>query len=228
MERLSVRSFLAHGHEFDLYAYGPIRGVPAGVRLRDAAEILPRDRIFLYRGRPSYAGFANYFRYRLLLERGGWWVDLDAVCLRPFDFVDEFVVASERTREGRSVPSAAFLKASAGSAVVRALWDACRVKEPAGITWGETGSRLIAGILPQFGLEVSLQGSEVFCPLEFFEWRRALDPDETWSFPETTRAVHLWQEMWRQGGQDKDSRPPPGCLYDRLQALYGVEPSSGS
>ena len=30
--------------------------------------------------------FADGFRYRLLLEYGGLWVDTDVVCLRPFDF----------------------------------------------------------------------------------------------------------------------------------------------
>lgn len=35
------------------------------------------------------------FRYKLILERGGWWVDLDTVCLRPFDLDLEHVFASE-------------------------------------------------------------------------------------------------------------------------------------
>jgi hypothetical protein len=223
MERLSVASFLAHGHTFDLYAYGPVRGVPAGARLRDAAEVLPRERVFRYRDRGSYAGFANFFRYKLLLERGGWWVDLDAVCLGPFDFDGDFVFASERTRDGRAVPNAAFLKAPPGSAVMAEFWDTCRSKDPATLTWGETGSRLIAQTLPRFGLESRVQPSEVFCPLDFFDWRRALDPGTTWTFPDSTRAVHLWHEMWRQGGQDPDARLPPECLYERLKAMYGVE-----
>ena len=40
--------------------------------------------IFRYRDNGSYAGFANFFRYELLRKRGGWWVDLDTICLRPF------------------------------------------------------------------------------------------------------------------------------------------------
>src|SRR3954451_7190727 len=58
MERLSIASFLANGHEFDLYAYGQVSGLPAGTRLRDANEVLPRDCVFRYRDHPSYAGFA--------------------------------------------------------------------------------------------------------------------------------------------------------------------------
>jgi hypothetical protein len=220
LERLSITSFLAHGHAFVLYVYGPVQGVPAGVRLRDAAEILPRERVFFYRDQPSYAGFANYFRYKLLLERGGWWSDLDAVCLQPFPPGDDPVFASEADRDGRAVPSAGFLRGSAGSPVLAALWESCLALDPAAIGWGETGSGLLARTLPRFGLGGAVQPPEVFCPIPYFDWRDALEPNSPRSFPETTRAVHLWNEMWRRAGQDKDARYPPGCLFERWKSRY--------
>jgi hypothetical protein len=69
--------------------------------LRDAADILPRDSIFCLSARlrkGSYSAFSNVFRYQLVLDRGGWWVDTDLVCLKAFDFDDEFVFATERER----------------------------------------------------------------------------------------------------------------------------------
>lgn len=42
IERLSLRSFVAHGHPLALYSYGEVTGVPAGVERRDAADVLPR------------------------------------------------------------------------------------------------------------------------------------------------------------------------------------------
>ncbi len=54
----------------------------------------PSSRIFKYTGYDTYAGFSNFFRYKLLLDRGGWWVDADTICLRPFDFREPFVFAS--------------------------------------------------------------------------------------------------------------------------------------
>src|SRR5438105_1989553 len=75
MERLSIASFLHHGHAYHLYTYGPVAGLPAGAVRQDARAILPESMIFQYRDHASYAGFSNYFRYKLLLERGGWWVD---------------------------------------------------------------------------------------------------------------------------------------------------------
>ena len=98
IERLSITSFIENGHTFDLYSYGAIQGIPEGTQLRNAAEILPVERVFRYRDHSSYAGFSNFFRYKLLSERGGWWVDLDAVCLKPFDFDDEFVFCPSSSR----------------------------------------------------------------------------------------------------------------------------------
>ena len=92
MEQLSIASFLRNGHEYHLYTYAELANVPAGTVIRDANEILPAAAIFQYKDRPSYAGFSNFFRYKLLLERGGWWVDSDLVCLRPFDFTVEYFI----------------------------------------------------------------------------------------------------------------------------------------
>lgn len=87
MERLAIQSFLANGHDFHLYCYNDVEGLPAGTVVRDGNDILPESRIFAYAdgfAKGSHAAFSNHFRYKLLLERGGWWVDTDVVCLRPF------------------------------------------------------------------------------------------------------------------------------------------------
>jgi hypothetical protein len=222
LERTALRSFLAHGHEVDLYTYGEVRGVPAGVALRDAGEVLPASAVFRYRDLPSYAGFANFFRYKLLLERGGWWVDADVVCLAPFDLAGEHVVAGEPSPAG-TVAASAVLKAPAGSPLMAAAWEACRSRDPQALGWGETGPRLLAALLPRFGL--APEPAEVFCPLAWDRWSDALDPDFVWEPPAATRGVHLWNEMWRRHGRSKDDPTPPGCLYERLKARYLQEPA---
>ena len=35
--------------------------------------------------------------------------------------------------------------------------------------------------------------------------------------PSSTRAVHLWNEMWRRAGRDKDSSYHPACLFEQLE-----------
>src|ERR1043165_5789198 len=138
MEQLSIASFLQNGHEYHLYVYDAVKNVPARAVIKDASEILPASRIFQYKHQASYAGFANYFRYKLLLERGGWWVDTDVICLKPFDFADEYVFASENDVKSEAI-SSGVIKARAGSELMAYAWQVCEEKEPQQLKWGETG-----------------------------------------------------------------------------------------
>jgi len=85
IERLCMSSFVAHGHAVQLHVYEEPKRVPAGVTIRDATAVLPREQLFVHRASGSLAVFADWFRYSLLAEHGGLWVDTDMVCLRPFD-----------------------------------------------------------------------------------------------------------------------------------------------
>src|SRR5437763_16269280 len=137
MEQLSIASFLQNGHDYHLYIYNELPNVPKGAVIRDASEILPASAIFQYKDRPSYAGFSNFFRYKLLLERGGWWADSDVVCLRPFDFPDEYVFGSELTHQGDEVPNVGFVKAPAGSAAMAVACEESLGKDRTNDAWGE-------------------------------------------------------------------------------------------
>jgi hypothetical protein len=220
MERLSIASFLHHGHDYHLFTYEDVEGLPDGAVREDARTILPESMIFQYRDIPSYAGFSNYFRYNLLLELGGWWVDTDLVCLRPFDWDESYVFASEFTRDGREVTSAGAIRAPAGSEAMAYAWDACLARDPKEITWGETGPRLVGQTIAHFGLECYRQSARTFCPIPFHEWQRLIDPAGPCQFDESTRAVHLWNETWRRAGSDKDGVYPPDCLYEELKRTY--------
>jgi hypothetical protein len=220
MERLSIRSFLANGHEVHLYTYGDVAGVPEGTVVRDGNEILPASRIFQYRDFASYSGFSNYFRYRLLLLRGGWWVDADMVCLRPFhDLAGDHVFSSE-LHAGRQFINTGAIKAPAGSAAIEWAWNSCNARDPSTILWGETGPRLLRAAVERFALESCVQPAESFCPLGYEEWDQLLAVDAA-PIPGAPYAIHLWNEMWRRAGRDKDARYERGCLYERLRERYG-------
>ena len=220
MERLSIMSFLAHGHEYHLYVYGTVSNVPPGTRLKPAGEILPESMIFQYTQYPTYAGFANSFRYKLLLDRGGWWADMDAICLRPFDLEEEYVFGSELTAEGHTTPTNAFIKSPAGSEVMNYAWEQCRAKDPRQLTWGETGPRLVNEAIRKFSLVRFIQDYTIFTPVSHFEWERLVEPGWTGEFDASTRALHLWNEKWRRAGRDKNANYPQNSLYERLKALY--------
>jgi mannosyltransferase OCH1-like enzyme len=218
MEQLSVSSFLLNGHEYHLYVYDEMGNVPEGAVVKDAAEILPRSSIFQYKHQASYAGFANFFRYKLLLERGGWWADTDVICLRPFDFAGRHVFATETCR-GEEFITSGIIKAPAGSPVMAYAWEVCQRKNPSELVWGETGPRLMTEAVGRFSLAHRKEPPGVFCPLEYSEWHKMLEPDFE-GFGRDTYAVHLWNEMWRAAAQDKNATYAADCLYERLKREY--------
>jgi hypothetical protein len=229
MERLTARSFLANGHEFHLYCYNDLENVPAGVVLKNAADILPADRVFAYRdgfGRGSWSAFSNFFRYKLLLDRGGWWVDTDVVCLQPFDFPGQSVLASEHAdpNEGGGVIAASnALKQPPASDLMAWTWRACEQKNPDSLRWGEVGPRLLQTAITTLGWQGFVEPPSVFSPVPFYEWRALTDPRRTFVFSAEVRAVHLWHQMWREHGMDPDGRFPDDCLYERLKRQFLIE-----
>jgi hypothetical protein len=220
LEQLSIRSFLANGHEVHLYLYEQAEGVPRGTRVRNAERVLPRSAQFLYRDHPSYAGFSNFFRYRLLLEKGGWFVDLDNICLRPFDFTADYVFSSEDVLEGGTKANVGATKVPAGCELMADLWPQCEAFDVSTLAWGECGPKLMAQAIRRHGLDKFVQPPRAFCPLPWWDWRNVLDPDADCDPPEATYAIHLWNEMWRRAGVDKFAEGPAGSLYARLQDRF--------
>lgn len=222
MERLSIASFLRNGCEVDLYCYETPEGTPKGTTIRDANEILPEGRIFRYTGNGSFAGFSNFFRYKLLLERGGWWMDSDTVAVRGFDFTAPFVFGSQ-AEGGAARANCNAIFVPAASRVMEMAWEYCQRCEPAQLRWGQTGPDLIRYAIQKAGLEDFVHPPEVFCPIGYPEWRTMLEPRPEYRLPEGTYAVHLWNEMWRQGGAAKDGRYPETSLYEALKRQYLTE-----
>ena len=219
MEQLSITSFLRHGHDYHLYVYGDVAHVPEGAVIRDGNAILPASMIFQYKHRKSYSGFSNYFRYKLLLENGGWWADMDIVCLKPFDFDTAYVFSSEWYRDSVLV-SSGIIKVPVGSEVMAYAWQTCLGKNRQELKWGEIGPRLMDEAVRKFVLDPFIMPSKVFNPIGFKAWGEVLDPTIAWAFDETTYAIHLWNEMWRQDQQDKNRRYHPDCLYEQLTQRY--------
>lgn len=219
MEEMAIASFLLNGHEYHLYVYQDVKNVPAGTVVKDAREVLPSSMIFQYRDFKSYSGFSNFFRYKLLLERGGWWVDSDMICLQPFDFPDEYVFSSEIS-EGRETITSGVIKTPAESPVMLYAWQKCQEKNTENLLWGETGPRLIGEAVRFCSLENFVQPSEVFCPISYSDWDKVLETGEVWKFDKKTCALHLWNEMWRRAGADKNQKYHPECLYEELKRKY--------
>ena len=223
MERLCLASFVQNGHPIELYTYEEIENVPDGVIIRDGNEILSRDMIFEYKNHKSFSGFSNYFRYKLLTEKGGWWVDTDVVCLKPFDFSDPLIFCSEEVLplgQGNTHIGSCVIKAPANNVLTKDAFEICMNKKPEDLVWGEIGPGLVKAMVEKYNMQGFVKKPAFFCPIPGILWHAFLDGSVDIQFKEETYAVHLWNEMWRRNSIDKDKDFHPNSYYEKLKRRY--------
>jgi len=222
-EVLCIKSFLDHGHAFRLYTYEEM-AVPVGTELCDANEIVPRDQVFFYNSGPgagSVAAFANKFRYALLAQRGGWWVDIDIICLSAdIPQYDSFFAFEEGKRINNGM-----LYFPAGSAVMQACLEGAEASGQ-NLVWGQTGPKLLTETLEGFHLTGGAQPISLCYAIEWQQYLYFWDPalfGTVESAVSASMVVHLWNEMIRRIGLNKQKAPPPGSYLDYLCKRHAIE-----
>lgn len=240
-EQLSIASFLYHGHEFHLYVYNELKNVPEGTILKNANSIIPEADIFQYNG-GSYAGFADWFRWKLLFEEGNFWVDTDVVCLKPFDFDTPVVFGLE----GKDMVCPAvlgfpknhemcsFLESNCRNPNKILPYDSSKIKKRKikrrilgkgmeSIKWGEAGGpEGFTKTLIHFKMLELAKPFTYFFPVSSQNWDSIYDAtfvnDKT--LFSDTYAIHLWNEMSRIDNFDKNARRVKGSLIEQLRDKY--------
>jgi len=241
LEKLCVQSFLDHGHEFHLYTYADVAGVPDDATIKDGNEILPEADIF-YRGKAgnSPIGFSNWFRYALLHKLGGWWADMDTVCLKPFEFDEEIVLmAADNFMLNTSV-----MKFPEGHECMLALANACRNhldeqpwdddadkraklrlrRSRAGQDQLPLGPSLLRKAVRHYGLEKHIKPFMYFAPINEVGF---LDDSfrEGLQFYPTTHALHVSNSRFRV---NKNANYAPVSIYEQLKRKHNIAPVAGA
>lgn len=224
-----IRSFLRVGHPFELFVYNHVQGVPEGVTLRDADEIMPRHRVFTYGPASGGAagglgGFSNLFRYAMLLRLGGCWVDTDNFCLAPFPH-DRVLISSERRKDGTTMPNCGVICCPPGHEFARFCLDRCENTDVNTLQFGMTGPALVAEAVEMLGLSECVTAPDVFCPIDWFHYKELTRVPQTEGqavqaapvLPSVSVGVHLWAEMWRRDGIHTPWPGPAGSLLEHLQ-----------
>ena len=236
IERACLRSVVRQGHPVTLYAYRELDGVPEGVELRDAAEILPESAIIRHR-RGSVALFANRFRYELQRRAKGIWIDTDQYLLAPipageghlFGWQEPGYLAIGVLRLPASSPLLPELLALFDHPVVPPWlpwrsWIAAQLRRAATgrvslatLPWGSAGPNAVTALARKHGLLDQAVPRETFYPVHYEEAGWLRDPRialEAVIAPESV-GIHLWNEKIRAW---KDEPAPPGSFLARLQA----------
>jgi hypothetical protein len=223
MEQLCIASFLYHGHEFHLYVYDEVRNVPAGAVIKDANAIVPRERIFTYKEHNSVAGFSNIFRYKLLLEKGGYWVDMDLVCLKPVFGHKEYMLVAEYVRnapDGAIQLANCIMGVPAGCEFIEYCYDVANKSEPGELRWGDIGPKLVSKAVKHFDMWQYVLKPDYFCPVNWWEWPQFLDGSLDTNKLHRAQGVHLWNEMWRRAGVNKSAVFGASSFYEQLKRQY--------
>lgn len=222
--RACLSSFVRHGHEVRVYSFNAGLPVPPGVALHDASEILPESEVFVYRrGRftGSVSAFSNLFRYKLLLERGGYWVDADVLCLRPFPAFDRATVGREET----SKINGAVIYAAPGDPFLEACYEESR-RLGRDVQWGQPGPLLVTRMAMSGGFDVNILPAEAFYPVH---WKQVVPK---LLFPENKAKVlaqtanslglHLYNEVLSRTGISTSCLPPENSyLADFIDEASG-------
>lgn len=226
MERLCIRSFQANGHEFHLYTYGDVGEVPSGTIIKDANEILPEVKANEF-GCPAQA--SNLFYYALMIKNGGWFVDMDVVCLKPFDFEEEYVFYRD---QGETTITWAIVKAPANSPIAHHCYDwvmEMSLDRIQSLKYQEIGPHHTQWVIPRFGLERFAPRGYVFDPVGCTHITSLVDPTVTWDLSRSY-GLHLFHGAWNNGHEafavpgseilQTDHQYPEGCLYEQLKRRY--------
>lgn len=223
-ERLCLKSFIDHGHRFVLYSFDPKLEAPAGVELRDAADILDPSEFFVYRGngfgRGSPAAFANLFRYELLSRLGGWWVDTDMVCLS--GNIPPVRAFYAKQHDGQ-FNNAALCFPPWHPVMLRCLAEARRMGQ--NLIWGQSGPALLTTVLEQILSGREIAPTWLAYPVPVQNAFAILRPERTEWVAELARPswfLHLWNEALRSRGIDKNRTPPPGSFLHGLFIRHGI------
>lgn len=248
LEKLCIQSFLDHGHEFHLYTYTDIGGIPDGTVIKDGNEILSKECLAAV-GNKQYETFSDWFRYALLAKHGGWWVDMDTICIKPFDFTEEIVFG---LTEGLRVQNAQICFPK-GHFLPIALEKACR-EHTAPQVWDDINDVAVKKRVRRYK-----QGKDklprVFWGPDFltkavyhydlqkhgkpFQYFHAAGHSnyEYWfdnsfsdglDFYQNTYGIHLYHSMLSRLGIDKHANFPEGSVLEQLKQKHGITSPSNA
>ncbi|MGB5076830.1 MAG: hypothetical protein WBO17_05060 [Sphingorhabdus sp.] len=243
LERLCIASAKATGHQFTLWSYEPeaLEGVPTGTDVRNAADVMPKERLLRYRDSGSVALGANLWRIELLAKGLGCWVDMDFIFLKPLRFESEYIFGWEY----ESWINNAVLLAPAGSPMVADLkaiprpnmcppwwgpknrakfyWRRFRegTMELEDYPWGTFSAGLVTHAVKRNRISEKAQPADVFYPVRWKDARALYESAEVVEamLTDRTHAVHMWHS--RLEGL-KDRPPPPGSFIDKMCRLHNV------
>ncbi len=248
LEHLSISSFVAQGHKVDIYSYEPEGELPKGAEWKDAEQVVPRERLFFYKGHGTPGAFSDLFRMNLMRQERGIWADCDVYCVRPIDDLGDYIFSWERPGSINGavlrIPSDSPLLDSLLSIfdldnrplfephlpLGRRLEVAARrlfgdPVTPSHMQYGATGPFALTYFVPRHGLMDMVLPRSVFYPVLYKDIPTLMTSgsDIKDVISPDTHGVHIWRSQLTRRGRADIAMPAPDSALDKLMKAHGIK-----
>jgi hypothetical protein len=220
---------------------GPVKGVPKGTIMKDANILMPKKELLNF---PSNSQASDYYRVLMILNEGGWYVDLDTICLQPLEFSEDYVFASEdvsgswpRNRkpgemmypcsiEPQPYISNHIFKAPKDSDFLKYISDRIRgmdTKHP--MEWTSMGPNLFIEGVAEFDFEKFVKAPIVFDLLNPHEYGSFISSGFLWDVDKRSYSIHLRSSFWtsKSGwGLNPNGKYPDDSWFEFLKREHNV------
>lgn len=241
IEQLCLISAIDVGHQVTLWTYEHVGGVPAGVDVGDAPDVMPRTMCVWNKKGKSFGAGADIFRILLQKQNRGCYIDCDLLLLKPIPD-SEYILCED----GRQYVNNAILKLppdcpiidpivelATAEVIVLPWWSWSRrvrqrLKGYVGLhkridelPWIALSGMAITYYLEVYGLRGKALSYEAYYPIpskrvaEFFTPSAALH-----GITDQTIAVHLWNNKIPTAL--KNAPPPPGSFIHQHCVRLGI------
>lgn len=223
-----LHSFIRMGHTFELYTYAPIC-VPDGIVLKNAEEIIPLDQMFYFdnpeTGLKDLGPFSDLFRFKLLSDRGGWWIDVDTVCLSANIPIVDRAWAQQIPEINPNAIGSGQIAFRKGDLLAVELYSRCLALSRTKFQPREAlGPHLISATIKEMQLPPNIFGSpETFYPIRWIEMFKLWLPqfyDEVKKRSRSALFMAIFQSFPQYIGLTLDKMPPPGSYLADICAAY--------
>ena len=234
MEYYSIKSFLNLGFTFHLYVYEKVKNIPKGTIVKDGNEIMPAKEVFDLKS--TYLPFSDILRYKLLHDKGNYWVDLDMIAIKKFDFKEKYVFSSERTiQEGafrsysKRVPNIGVLKAPKGSPFYLEAYKKC-------LEFNKNNKnddklkymKMLRKLIIKHEMDKYVKDPKLFCNLDWWHAREAFEPHKEYKkkygvvpvpvnkMTQGVYTIHFWRDrVSSKYKMDTDADYDPYSLWEK-------------
>lgn len=253
MEQLCLKSFLDHGHQVVLYTYGKVKGVPKGVKIANADDVLPSKKIIRHARTGSPAYHADVFRLHMLKQTNYIWADTDAFCCQPWD-VKRGKHFHGWISDNKPMVNNGVLRLPKTSKTLKAMLDFTSDEYPippwysakkqqelrdlkeAGngvhvslLPWGVWGPDALSWFLKATGEIKHSQPGHVIYPVPFSIAGVVLNPNRFNKakdlIKDDTLSIHFWGRRFRNIAAKYDGVPADGCYVAELCKRHKIDPT---